>query len=97
VVTLRGERHASRVGASLLTAAGHPEWIAQSPDDFVRIASTLAADRTKLAGLRASLRGELQQSALCDYAGQGARFGAALRQCWQKYCHRQQTPARAVA
>lgn len=88
VVTLVGDRHASRVGASLLTTAGHPEWIARSKDDFVRIATGLAQDRVRLAALRAGLRAEVQASALCDYAGQGARFGAALRQCWHSYCNR---------
>ena len=27
VVALAGDRHIARVGASLLTAVGHPEWI----------------------------------------------------------------------
>lgn len=95
VVTLRGDRHASRVGASLLTAAGHPEWIASSPDDFVRIAVALAADPDKLVGLRSGLRAELKRSPLFDYTGQGSRFGAALRQCWRTHCFR--SSALAVA
>ncbi len=95
VVTLLGDRHAARVSASLLTAAGHPEWIARSADDYVGIAAALAADRTTLATLRAGLRGELKGSALCDYAGQGERFGAALRHCWRSYCCR--STALAVA
>ena len=95
VVTLLGDRHASRVSASLLTAAGHPEWIARTQDDYVRIATELASDRAKLASLRAGLRPELKTSALFDYAGQGARFGAALRQCWRNYCQR--SKALAVA
>ena len=86
VVTLLGDRHASRVSASLLTAAGHPEWIARTPDDYVRIATALATDRARLASLRAGLRGALKTSALFDYAGQGARFGAALRHCWHRHC-----------
>ena len=88
VVTLLGDRHASRVGASLLTAAGHPEWIARSKEDYVRLATGLASDREKLAGVRAGLRAELKAGALFDYAGQGARFGGALRQCWRSHCQR---------
>lgn len=91
VVTLLGDRHASRVSASLLTAAGHPEWIAHSADDYVRIATELAADRTTLATVRAGLRAELKASPLFDYAGQGVRFGAALRQCWQNHYCRSKT------
>jgi predicted O-linked N-acetylglucosamine transferase (SPINDLY family) len=88
VVTLLGDRHASRVSASLLTAAGHPEWIARMQDDYVRLAATLSADRPALARLRAGLRNEMKAGALCAYAGQGARFGDALRQCWRRHCQR---------
>ncbi len=45
VVALAGDRHAARVGASLLTAIGHPEWIAHSAGDYIRIAAALAVDR----------------------------------------------------
>lgn len=95
VVTLLGDRHAARVSASLLTAAGHPEWIAGSKEEYVRLATALASDRAKLAATRAILRVELQSSALFDHAGQAKRFGAALRQCWRKRCH--QSTAVAVA
>jgi len=88
VITLLGDRHAARVSASLLTAAGHPEWIADSKEEYVRIATALAAERTKLATVRGNLRAELKASALFDYAGQGQRFGTALRQCWRNHCHR---------
>ncbi len=88
VVTLRGDRHASRVSASLLTAAGHPEWIAHSAEEYVRLATELAGDRGKLTRLRAGLRAELKASTVFDYEGQAARFGSALRQCWRSYCCR---------
>jgi predicted O-linked N-acetylglucosamine transferase (SPINDLY family) len=86
VVTLRGDRHVSRVSASLLTAIGRSEWIAESPADYVIIAAKLAADRASLRETRASLRGAMQASALLDHAGQAARFGAALRECWRAWC-----------
>jgi predicted O-linked N-acetylglucosamine transferase (SPINDLY family) len=86
VVTVRGDRHASRVGASLLTAAGHPEWIAGSVDDYVRLAVDLASDRARLSTLRAQLRDDLRRGPLLDHAAQAARFGSALRQCWHDWC-----------
>lgn len=95
-VVLAGERHSARVGASLLTAVGRPEWIAATPDDYVRIATELAADRAGLARIRAGLRAQMQASPLCDHAGQGRRFGDALRQCWREHCQRQHGQ-RAVA
>lgn len=66
VVTLAGTRPAGRAGMALLTRLGHPEWIARSPQDYVRIALDLARDRAKRASLRMSLRGELMASPLGD-------------------------------
>lgn len=82
VVTIRGDRHAARVGTSLLSAIGHPEWIADDIDSYVRLASELAADRPTLAAASGGLRGAMQRSALLDHPAQAARFAAALRQCW---------------
>jgi len=93
VVTLLGERHASRVSASLLTALGRSEWIAATPDDYVRIATSLASDRLSLSGIRAGLRGEMKRSQLMNYADQAARFGEALRTCWRHHCQAMTSPA----
>ena len=96
VVTQLGDRHVARVSASLLTAVGHPEWIATTPDDYVRIAAGLAADPVRLAALRAGLRDELRASPLLDHPGQAAHFARALRHCWGEWCARRQ-PALAIA
>jgi len=66
VVTLAGRTHVARVGASLLTHLGSPDWIAASPDDYLRIAAALAGDPNRLASLRAGLRERLRASPLCD-------------------------------
>ncbi len=97
VVTLAGDRHANRVGVSLLNAVGHPEWIAANPDDYLRIARELITDREKLARLSTGLRAELQASPLMDHAGQAARFGATLRHLWLNAAAPQATAAVAVA
>lgn len=86
VVTLAGERHASRVGASLLSAIGRTEWIAGNEEDYVRIARDLAADRPRLRSESLGLRRALRQSPLLDHAGQARRFGDALRACWAHWC-----------
>lgn len=86
VVTLRGDRHASRVGASLLTAIDRPEWIATSEDDYLRIATGLAApeNRAALHSHSQSLRAAMLASPLCDHAGQARRLADALEACWQR-------------
>jgi predicted O-linked N-acetylglucosamine transferase (SPINDLY family) len=66
VVTLRGERFVSREAAGILTRTGHPEWIASTPDEYVEILRTLAADREKLATTRATLRADLSNSPVHD-------------------------------
>ena len=86
VVTLMGDRHVARVSGSLLTAIGRAEWIAQTSDDYVRLAAQLASDATALASIRAGLRAQVKNSPLGDHAAQSARFATALRQCWQHYC-----------
>jgi predicted O-linked N-acetylglucosamine transferase (SPINDLY family) len=86
VVALRGDRHASRVSASLLSAAGRPGWIADDADGFVRIASSLAGDLPGLEAARSSLRDELRASPLLDSAAYARRFHAAVRGCWHEWC-----------
>jgi predicted O-linked N-acetylglucosamine transferase (SPINDLY family) len=84
VISLAGDRHASRVGVSLLTAAGQADCVAMTPDEYVRIASGLAADPEALAARCRGLRAALSASPLLDHAGQGRRLAAALRQCWEE-------------
>jgi predicted O-linked N-acetylglucosamine transferase (SPINDLY family) len=86
VVTLIGDRHASRVGASLLCAAGHPEWVAHDPDEYVRIAAGLARDPGLRDALRSELRDDMRSGPLMDHDGQAARFGSALRTTWKAWC-----------
>lgn len=86
VVTLAGEAHAGRVGVSLLTNAGLPELIAPNEDAYVAITSALAADTARLDDLRRTLRDRLRSSALMDAPAHAARFGAALRECWRRWC-----------
>ena len=64
VITLAGDRHAARVGVSLLTAIGCEELIAYSPDEYVAIAVALAHDPERIAVLRRTLRQKLAGSPL---------------------------------
>ncbi len=88
VVTQQGDMHMARVGASLLTAVGHPEWIANDEDDYVRVAAGLASDRQALRDACSGLRDAMRRSVLLDHEGQARRFGEALRGCWREACGR---------
>jgi len=78
VVTLEGDRHAARVGASILSCLGLPDLVGRSEEEYVEIAVQLAASRSKLEVLRQSLRTRLSQSPLTD----GARFTAQLEHAY---------------
>ncbi len=94
VVSLVGDRHASRVGLSLLSAVGLPHLATRSPDEFVRAAVELAHDRAALASLRAGLRARLLSSPLCDAPAHARRFGHALRDIWTRACDEAADPSR---
>lgn len=86
IVTLAGEVHRCRVGASLLHSIGHEEWVAYTPDDYVRIATTLAGDCASLASLRSTLRAQVQASALMDAARFTDELEQAYLSCWESWC-----------
>ncbi len=90
VVTLRGDRHAARVGCSLLSAVGLGDLIADNPDEFVAIGTRLAADRARIAAWRTpgpgSLRETMAASPLCDAKAFSARFQTAIRDAWRAWC-----------
>ena len=88
VVTLEGDRHAARVGASLLRTAGLGELVARNPEEFHQIAVGLARSPGRIAAYRTGLRGQLAGSPLCDSASYGARFFEAIRGAWESRCAR---------
>ena len=66
VVTLIGETHVSRVGASILSRIGQPQWIASSKNQYIAIARQLARELSALKTLRASLRSAMASCSLLD-------------------------------
>lgn len=84
VVTLRGERHAARVGATLLHAVGLDELVADDEDEFVGVAARLATDLPRLAMLRRGLRQRLRGSPLMDEAGFVGELEASYLEMWQR-------------
>jgi len=56
LIGLAGDTFASRVSASILTAAGLPELIATSLDDYYGLALRLAGDREELKRLKSRVR-----------------------------------------
>lgn len=73
-----GRMGASRVGKSLLPAAGLGDLVAGTPEEFTRAASALAQDRARIDAMRGSLRGAVLAGPLCDGPGFARDFVAAL-------------------
>lgn len=85
VVTLAGSTPVARAGVTILTQLGLGEFIAQTPQDYVHIANTLAADINRLASLRSTLRQRMQQSPLLDEPGYVRHLEEAYRLAWQAW------------
>lgn len=83
VVTLEGDRHASRVSASILSTLSLQELIASSTEQYLAIARTLAGDPVRLQALRASLRERLRSSPLMNGERFTRRLEEAYLQMWQ--------------
>ncbi|MCW5623787.1 MAG: tetratricopeptide repeat protein [Burkholderiales bacterium] len=86
VITLSGTTHRSRVGTTLLNAAGLPEWIASDTEEFVSIAAEAAANLEDLRALRAGLRHRLSTGPLIDVARSALDMEAALRMMVVRHC-----------
>lgn len=95
VVTLAGDVHMARVGATLLASVGLDALVAQTPNAYVDAAVNLAHDRERLAEMRRDMRRRLLASPLLDHAGYTRRLEAAYRELWRAWCSR--TAERAPA
>lgn len=86
VITLAGDRTASRYTTALLHAIGLDDLAAPSPEAFATIAAGLAADRDRLVTLRSSLRDRMRASPLCDEVGFTRAMETAYRDMWSHWC-----------
>jgi predicted O-linked N-acetylglucosamine transferase (SPINDLY family) len=77
VVTLAGATHAGRVGVSLLTQLGLPEFIAGSVEEYIALAARWAGDLDRLGALRRGLRERMAASPLTDAGGFTAQLERA--------------------
>ena len=78
VVVKAGHNFVSRMGASFMTAAGLPEWVAPTDDDYVSIAQRMAQDRAGLLELKRGLRDRLLSRPGWNIAQYTHDFEAAL-------------------
>jgi predicted O-linked N-acetylglucosamine transferase (SPINDLY family) len=89
-LTLEGTSYASRFGTSALRLLGLEEFIARSPEEYVRAAVGWTGRLGELEGLRQSLRERMRGSAMLDSAGFAHDLETAYRQMWRSWCQRKQ-------
>lgn len=82
VVTIAGEGIHARHGATILSNAGHPEWVTQSAPDYVERICELARDPSELKQIRQALRPQLMRSPVCDVLG----LTRAVEAVYREFC-----------
>jgi len=82
MVTLRGERMAQRVAASMLQAIGMNELITESADEYEELAVSLAQDMNRLWDLRNQLQERRDTMPLFDTQRWVRNFEQGLSQVW---------------
>ena len=85
VVTLRGDRHVGRVSASLLTRIGLEDLIAETHEEYVEKAVSLAGNYKRISELRYDLRSRMQGTALGDANRFARTLEKAFREMWLRW------------
>jgi len=85
IVTLRGNRYAGRMVASVLHHAGLVSLVANTLDDYVRIGGELAGDIVGLAKIRAGLRERMSRALICDQKGFTRDLEQAYEEMWERW------------
>jgi protein O-GlcNAc transferase len=85
-LTLNGTSYVAQVGRSIMTQLGLDVFTANTPDEFVAKAGTLAQQIPVLVKLRRSLRPCMQASTVCDPQRYARELETAFRHMWTTWC-----------
>jgi len=86
VVALHGTRSISRSAASILSSVGLVDWIAPTPEEYVRRAVDFAGDEARLDKLRGTLRGKMRSSPIMNETAFVRGLEDAYRTMWRAWC-----------
>ena len=92
VVTLTGDTHISRVCNSILSNIDMPEFIAETPDNFVEIARDLVNDLDMLVNLRKGLRDKIRRSPLTNAHAFTCELEKIYLNMWETWCEKMNSP-----
>lgn len=90
VITLSGDRHASRVGDSILSNLNLKELIVYNEEEYIEKAVNLAKNKEQLKFINKNLREFMINSPIMDSGEYVEEFEDILRKLWIKWCDEQQ-------
>jgi len=95
ILTIRGDRHAGRMTASVLSALGLTDWIAETPEEYLDKGVEFARNLDHLADLRRSMRDRMNRSPMGNGRTWTKNLEAAYRKMWQRWCREAEVTSRA--
>ena len=92
VITLLGDRHVGRVGASILNNVGLTDFIAEDIDGYIQLAIEKAANKDYLQEIRKGLRERMQSSQLCNAISFASDVENAYQDMYRELIENQRDP-----
>jgi protein O-GlcNAc transferase len=85
VLTLTSPRPVGRIGTSLMTNLGLPEWVAKDEQEYEDKAVAFAQNITALVSLRSEMRGRMQASPVMDEKAFAQEVENAFQDMWTNW------------
>ena len=85
VITLKGDKHHSRFGYSIMMNLGLPELCADNLDEYVERAVILAQNTEMLSDLHQTLRRRIRQSPVMDVAQYMMEIETGYKKVWENW------------
>ena len=91
VISLSGESHRQRVGASILSSIGKHEWITKTRDEYITTACVLARSPALLRDTRQRIRTDVSASPLCNANAFTTNLENIFRNVWVEWCEKKES------
>ncbi|MBI3898547.1 MAG: tetratricopeptide repeat protein [Gammaproteobacteria bacterium] len=86
VISLTGDKAASRIGSTLLTRVGLGEFVARSEEEYFECALKVVGDLPGLAQIRQTLRNRIAENLNADPAQLTRSLEQLYRTIWREWC-----------
>jgi len=88
IITMKGQRHAGRMVASVLKTLGLNDWITNSHSSYIEKAIYWSHSIHQLARLRSKIRSKMIHSSLCDGNAFTKKMELIYQDFWERWCYR---------